>query len=150
MTESWRSIQLSGGTCSQDLLILDFFRNKKVKYVGDDLEFSQLLDLDDTATNLYLVINYNLWLSELISVVENNLLNKKYQSFYFGINRYRIIGNDTEIIFNQSIDTGKQIINLVSSICNQNGYSVQNSGYFDKDHGRYMNFIQPLTWVYGT
>jgi hypothetical protein len=78
---SWRSVQIKQKACSQDLIIFDLFKNKKVKYVGKDQEFASRLALDDNATNLILIVNSGYWISDLINTIELHLENK-YESFY--------------------------------------------------------------------
>jgi hypothetical protein len=146
---SWRSVQIKQKACSQDLIIFDLFKNKKVKYVGKDQEFASRLALDDNATNLILIVNSGYWISDLINTIELHLENK-YESFYIGINRYTINGNDTNLVFDPAIDSGQLLINLVTKIAKKKNYQIIKSGYFDQDLGRYMNFVQPVTWVYGT
>ena len=53
-------------------------------------------------------------------------------------------------MFDPAIDSGQLLINLVTKIAKKKNYQIIKSGYFDQDLGRYMNFVQPVTWVYGT
>jgi len=145
---SWRSVQLGETTCDQDNIILKLFDGQPVKYVGHDLAFSNVLNLDDHAENLVLIINQSMWCSELISTCKTQLTDT-IKTFYIGINRYCIKGNDTVIDVNLSKDKGKDLINFVDIQIRLSGYSIKQSGYFDQDLGRYFNFVQPLTWLYG-
>jgi len=143
-----RSLQLNHQPCSQDLIIYNLFQDLKVRYVGNDVEFANTLDLDATSTHLILCVNRPVWLSELLSLITDEL-SKSCQTFYIGINRYQIKGNDTNLEL-EATDNGLLIINLLRNLCTRLGYHVVKQGYFDNDRGRYMNFVQPLTWVYGT
>lgn len=147
---SWRSLQLRQKACSQDQVVLELFKNKKVKYFGTDVEFAAMLDLDADSQHLVSVINRPLWLSEMIDTAKQLLVPNKFETFYVGVNRYQIIGNDTDITFDRRIDSGATIINLLTSIAQKQGYAVIKSGYFDNDQGRHMNFVQPVTWIYGS
>jgi hypothetical protein len=91
-----------------------------------------------------------MWLSTLIDRVRTLLEPNKFETFYIGVNRYQILGNDTDINFDQSCDSGAIITRLLTTISTQQGYKVSKSDYFDNDRGHYMNFVQPVTWVYGT
>jgi hypothetical protein len=147
---SWRTIQLQDQTCDQDDIILDLFKDQSVNYIGIDDEFAEKLMLASDSDKLIAIFNgKEQWLSELIEFVEQQLKNTQYQTFYFGINRYLILGNDTNLSFNQIDSSGEQIINLITDIFEQYGCFVTQSGKFDDDRGRYFNFVQPLTWVYG-
>jgi len=145
---SWRSVQLGATNCDQDNIILKLFDGQPVKYVGNDLEFSNCLNLDDHAENLVLIINQSTWCSELISLCKTQLTDP-IKTFYIGINRYCIKGNDTVIDIAITKDKGLDLINFVDSQIRLSGYSTKQSGYFDQDLGRYFNFVQPLTWLYG-
>ena len=147
---SWRSLQLKQKACSQDQVVLEVFKNKKVKYIGADVEFAAMLDLDAHSQHLVYVINQPLWLSEMIDKVKKLLVPNEFKTFYISVNRYQIIGNDTDITFDRGIDSGATIINLLTNIVQKQGYSVIKSDYFDNDQGRHMNFVQPVTWIYGT
>jgi len=147
---SWRSLQIKQNACTQDQVILNLFKNKIVRYVGRDLEFAAKLDTNDNAKHLIAIINSPLWLSTWIDRVRSLLEVSRYETFYIGVNRYHIIGNDTNLKFDTNCDSGMHIINLLSKIATQQGYTVTQSDYFDDDLGRHMNFVQPVTWVYGT
>ena len=147
---SWRSLQLKQKACSQDQAVLELFKNKKVKYIGKDVEFAAMLDLDVNSQHLVSVINDPLWLSEMIDTVKQLLVPNEFETFYISVNRYLIIGNDTDISFDRHIDSGATIINLLTSIAQKQGYAVIKSDYFDNDKGRHMNFVQPVTWIYGS
>lgn len=145
---SWRTIQLGQSLCDQDRLILQLFENSAVKYVGKDLEFTKHLTQDNGAENLILIINQAVWCSELLSICKTHLTDS-IKTFYIGINRYCIKGNDTTVDFEISECQGKDTIDFVNSQIRVHGYSTTKSGYFDQDMGRYFNFVQPLTWLYG-
>jgi hypothetical protein len=147
---SWRSLQLRQKACSQDQVVLDLFKNKKVKYIGADFEFAAMLDLDAHSQHLVYVLNHPLWLSEMIDKVKKLLVPNEFKTFYISVNRYQIIGNDTDITFDRRVDSGATIINLLTNIAQKQGYAVIKSDYFDDDRGHHMNFVQPVTWIYGT
>ena len=142
---SWRYTQLEDKNCDQDNIILDLFKNTTVKYLGSDNEFASRLNLDNNSTNIVAVINHPIWLSDLVDFI--NDLNSA-ASFYIGINRYHILGNDTSIEFDKNKLSGENIINLIKSVAT--AHTIIKSGFFDEDQGRYFNFVQPLTWDYGT
>jgi hypothetical protein len=142
---SWRSVQLEDKNCDQDNTILDLFQNTTVKYLGTDNEFASRLNLDNSSNNIVAVINDPIWLSDLVSFIDD--LNSA-SLFYIGINRYQILGNDTSIEFDKNKLSGENIINLIKSVAT--AHTIIKSGFFDNDQGRYFNFVQPLTWAYGT
>ena len=147
---SWRYVQLKNQNCDQDNIILDLFKGQSVQYIGSDPEFVKKLTLDNNSSNLIAIFNNKeKWLSELIGFVEEQLDKTQYQTFYFGINRYLISGNDTNLSFDQTKSSGEQIIALVTNIFKHFNCYVIQSGKFDDDAGRYFNFVQPLTWIYG-
>ena len=84
-------------------------------------------------------------MSELIEFIQNL---KKYKSFYLGINRYVVLGNNTNITFNTTDSEGQSLLGLVHRILPD--FNMIDSGTFDNDQGKYFNFVQPLTWIYGT
>ena len=141
---SWRSTQLGNNNCDQDKLILDLFKNKPVHYIGNDTGFASRLNLDPTSEHAVAIFNHTGWLSELVEFIQDL---KEYKSFYLGINRYCVLGNNTDIEFDEHAD-GQNLVVLVQSILSH--YSTYKSGTFDDDQGKYFNFVQPLTWVYGT
>lgn len=145
---SWRSIQLGTELCDQDQLIMSLFGSSKVTYQGSDSEFSAMINNCPDSDNLILIINSPHWASDIITQILEHLGPQRYKNFYIGINRYQILGNDTNLILPKS--TGPGIISLFSIICNYCGYIVTKSGHLDNDRGRYFNFVQPLTWIYGT
>ena len=145
---SWRQTQLNQSLCDQDQLILQLFEHSPVNYVGRDPEFAKLLVRDNHAENLVLIVNQPVWCSELISLCKTHLTSS-IKNFYIGINRYYIKGNDTNIDFEITKHKGKDIIDFVAGQLHTHGYSTTKSGYFDLDLGRYFNFVQPLTWLYG-
>jgi hypothetical protein len=145
---SWRQTQLNQSLCDQDQIILQLFDQQPVKYLGHDLEFAKYLTQNDHAENLVLIINHPVWYSELISLCKMSLTDS-IKTFYIGINRYHIKGNDTAVDFEISEGKGKDIINFVGNQIQAHGYLIAKSGHFDLDLGRYFNFVQPLTWLYG-
>jgi hypothetical protein len=147
---SWRYLQLEQKTCLQDQVVLDLFKNKVVKYIGRDVEFAAMLNTNPDSRHVVAVLNSSMWLSEMIDAVRGLLEPEKFKTFYIGVNRYQILGNDTTLTFDQQIASGATIINLLTNIAQKQEYAVLKSGYFDNDQGRYMNYVQPLTWIYGT
>ena len=143
---SWRRTQLDQSLCDQDRLILQLFENRSVKYIGQDAEFAEHLTVDNDSPNLILIINQPVWCSELVSLCKTHL-TAPIQTFYIGINRYCIKGNDTKVNINLSDSKGKDLIDFVSG--QASGYVITQSGHHDLDLGRHFNFVQPLTWVYG-
>lgn len=146
---SWRQQQLNGTLCNQDQLILDLFKNQPVKYHSDDKEFAKHLIISEHSSNLILILNRPMWCSDMISVCYNHL-TEKIDTFYIGINRYHVLGNDTTLELPCSKNYGQDIIDFLTSIVNTLGYNISRSGTFDNDQGKYFNFIQPLTWMYGS
>lgn len=142
---TWRYTQLGNDSCDQDKLILSLYENCPVRYIGTDYEFARKLNIDEQSKHTVAVFNTAGWLSGLISFVESL---RYCQSFYLGINRYVILGNDTTLAFDNSKPNGEQLISLVSAILPT--FDIAKSGYFDDDQGKYFNFVQPLTWVYAT
>lgn len=143
---SWRQTQLQNTTCDQDRIILNLYRGIPVRYIGKDLEFAKMLSIDYNSRHAVAVFNTAGWLSELINLVQEL---KSYNSFYLGVNRYLIKGNNTNIEFDSNIGPGKSIINLVEKIISPE-FTVRQSGNFDNDQGKFFNFVQPLTWIYAT
>jgi hypothetical protein len=146
---SWRTVQLGHNLCDQDRLIIDLFKEQSVRYIGHDLEFKKHLNCDDKSSNLILIFNTDLWCSE---IKKNCLgyLSDRIEKFYIGINRYKIIGNDTDHCFSQSDSPGNDIINMIKLFVAPIGLTITSSGTHDFDRGCYFNFVQPLTWMYGT
>jgi hypothetical protein len=145
---SLRQTQLDDQLCNQDLIILDLFKNKSVKYVGIDYEFAQHLRIDQSSKDLILILNQPLWLSEVCTQIKN-LLIESTDTFYIGINRYTVLGNDTNLQIKHSRTHSDTLINFVKQFVADLKYTVVDSGAYNNDRGRYFNFIQPLTWVYG-
>jgi len=145
---TWRHTQLGQSLCDQDQLILQLFEHHTVKYVGQDWEFAKCLNQDIQSDNLILILNQPIWCSELISLCKTHL-SESIKTFYIGINRYCIKGNDTTKDFEISQHQGQDIVDFVGDQLHEHGYSVTKSGSFDQDLGRYFNFVQPLTWLYG-
>lgn len=145
---NWRTIQLGQGLCDQDRIILDLFKDKQVQYIGNDLEFAKHLTISNDAPNLILILNNPVWCSDVVKTCRQ-YLNSTIDTFYIGANRYTVLGNDT----NQTIETtnqhGNDYIKFLSSIVSDLGFNVVRSGTLDNDLGRYFNFVQPLTWIYG-
>jgi hypothetical protein len=129
-------------------LILQLFEDNPVKYIGQDLEFAKYLNQNNQAENLVLIINQPLWCSELIAMCKTQLTSS-IKTFYIGINRYLVKGNDTTINYKISDHKGTDIIDLVNDQLQACGYLTAKSGHHDHDLGRYFNFVQPLTWLYG-
>ena len=145
---SWRQTQLDQSLCDQDRLILQLFENCSVKYIGQDAEFAERLTVDNDSPNLILIINQPVWCSELVALCKTHLTDL-IQTFYIGINRYYIKGNDTTVNINLSDNKGQDIIDFVSGQAQASGHVTTQSGHYDQDLGRHFNFVQPLTWVYG-
>jgi hypothetical protein len=145
---SWRSAQLDDQLCDQDIIILDLFQNKTVRYVGIDYEFANHLSIDNSSSNLVLILNRPAWLSEIRTQIKN-LLVSPVNTFYIGINRYTVLGNDTDLKITHNKTHSDDIINFIKQIVDNLNYTVVKSGSHNNDRGRYFNFVQPLTWVYG-
>jgi hypothetical protein len=146
---SWRRTQLENQLCDQDQLILGLFNNRSVRYIGDDVEFAQHLTLDNTSTNLILVLNSPMWISDLYRILHKNLTHP-VTNFYIGINRYYILGNDTTMIIEDFGQAGANIIQVVDKIVKKLNFKITKHGTYDHDRGRHFNFVQPLTWAYGS
>jgi len=146
---SWRAIQLGQNLCDQDQLIINLFKDQTVHYVGPDHEFKKHLNCDSNSSNLVLILNSKLWCSEIKQICKDNLTGQ-IKKFYIGINRYQIIGNDTDYCFSQSDSPGNDIINMIKIFVEPLEFRIKSSGTYDLDRGRYFNFVQPLTWAYGT
>ena len=146
---SWRRTQLGNQLCDQDQLILDLFNNQSVRYIGNDVEFAQHLVLDNTSTNLILVLNNPIWISDLYRILHKNL-TFPVTDFYIGINRYYILGNDTNMMIEDLGQAGTNIIQVVNNIVGKLNCKITKHGTYDHDHSRHFNFVQPLTWVYGS
>ena len=140
---TWRLVQLDNALCEQDQVILSIYKDRPVKYIGHDNEFAKKLLIDIDSKDVVAIFNTDGWLSDLVSFIKNL---SEYHSFYLGINRYVIQGNDTNFVFESTESNGQQLLKLVSMILPQ--FNVIKSGYFDDDQGKYFNFIQPLTWIY--
>jgi len=145
---SWRSTQLENRLCDQDHLILNLFKNKTVNYVGPDIEFQQQLAHDSNSTNLVLVLNKPMWISNVVTMCQMHL-NNNVDTFYVSINRYQVLGNDTNREINCTDNHSSDLIQLVTDIAKEQEFEVVKSGQYNQDLGRYFNFVQPLTWVYG-
>lgn len=145
---SWRKVQLDNRQCEQDQFILELFNQAPVRYVGKDLEFAKQLTIDEQSQNLILIVNKKFWASELVSTIKDNF-SLPTNCFYIGINRYGFLGNDTDFFTESNNSRGDDIIKLTGSLLKKFGYVVERHGSFDNDRGRYFNFVQPLTWLYG-
>jgi hypothetical protein len=146
---SWRSTQLDQELCDQDRIILNLFADKDVNYIGRDVEFRKLLNHNSFATNLILIVDDNVWCSDIIKML-NQHLKYSVETFYIGLNRYCVKGNDTEEKFLDTGNHGNDLISMIDNIVSKLNYSVIKSGCYDNDFGRYFNFVQPLTWAYGS
>ena len=146
---SWRSTQLGSDLCDQDQLILNLFDDRPVRYIGTDTEFAANLNCDQSSTALILILNQPLWLSQVVEQCRQHLTDP-VDTFYIGINRYCVKGNNTTSTFADTGSPGRDLINMLESVIQELGYTKIDSGYFDQDLGRYFNFVQPLTWIYGT
>lgn len=146
---TWRNVQLGQTLCDQDQLIVNLFKEQTVNYVGTDYEFKKHLNCDLNSSNLVLILNSKLWCSEIRQICKDNL-SLQIKKFYIGINRYQIIGNDINYCFSQSSSPGNDIINMIKIFVEPLGFTITSSGTHDFDRGRYFNFVQPLTWLYGT
>jgi hypothetical protein len=147
--KTWRYVQLGDKTCSQDQIILNLFQSSEVRYIGHDREFANQLTLNNHADSVVLVINENFWISELVNCVQKNC-NDQIKRCYIGINRYCLLGNDTDIDIATHSSMGQTIVKFVSGLLKDRGFDIEQSGYYDQDFGQRFNFVQPLTWIYGT
>ena len=145
---SWRFTQLGNSFCDQDKLILSLFNNMPVNYVGTDREFQNSLLHDPVSPNLILVLNNPIWISGIFKKCQQ-CLTSNVKTFYIGINRYQVLGNDTNVEFDSTDTYSKDLIKLLTNVAEQQGFTIDQSGHHDQDLGRYFNFVQPLTWVYG-
>jgi hypothetical protein len=134
--------------CDQDKLIVSLFDGKDVNYVGADSEFQQKLNHDSNSKNLVLILNTPMWVSDIISNCKKHLFSST-RTFYIGINRYQVLGNDTNTVYSTTENCSVDLICLLSTTVKEQGFDVKKSGHFDHDLGRYFNFVQPLTWIYG-
>jgi hypothetical protein len=138
---SWRSVQLGNKLCDQDQLIVKLFQSEPVNYVGNDTEFARHLNCSATSNNLVLVIKGAHWASDILKICQEQLTDK-IECVYLSVNRYCLLGNDTELIVNDVVD-------LLVWILNQHGFNIIEKNQCARDLGRYFNFVQPLTWAYG-
>ena len=143
---SWRTIQLGDSNCDQDEIILNLYKDISVKYIGYDQEFAQRLILDEQSEHAVAIYNQPGYLSDFITFVSQL---KTYKTFYLGINRYLLLGNDTTLTYDSVNKTDSENLILTVKKVLPNCNIVQ-SGSLDNDRGRYFNFVQPLTWVYAT
>ena len=77
---SWRLTQLNQELCDQDRIILDLFSNKDVNYIGRDSEFKKLLNYNSSSKNLILMVDRNVWCSDIVKLFSQHL---KYPPKYF-------------------------------------------------------------------
>lgn len=145
---NWRSIQLGSNLCDQDKIIIDLFKDRPVKYIGTDLEFKKNLNVNNAASNLILILNQPQWCSDVIKICRD-CLDSTIDKFYIGVNRYQLLGNDTTRNIESSGQHGVDYIKFLTTIVTELGFCVTKTGSFDNDLGRYFNFVQPLTWIYG-
>lgn len=138
---SWRTTQLDDALCDQDQLIIKLFSGNDVRYVGNDAEFSRHLQCNPNSENLVLIINQPLWLSDILSMCRTQLTNRT-KNFYIGVNRYLILGNDTNI-------SGTDILDCIKQFIIKLDFKITQSSCLERDLGRRFNFVQPLTWIYG-
>tara|TARA_R110000822_G_scaffold14173_8_gene50147 strand:+ start:958 stop:1392 length:435 start_codon:yes stop_codon:yes gene_type:complete len=138
---SWRSVQLGNTLCDQDQLIVKLFQNNLVNYIGNDAEFAQHLNCSPLANNLILTINHAHWVSDILKICQEQLTNK-IECVYLSVNRYCLSGNDTNLVINDLVD-------LLVWIVEQQGFTVVEKSKIERDLGRYFNFVQPITWIYG-
>lgn len=145
---SWRTVQLAQELCDQDHVILNLFQNQPVQYVGSDAEFAKRLTVSADASNLILILDQPQWCSNVISACQH-YLDSNIDRFYIGVNRYTLLGNDTNWPVAVTGRHGIDYVEFLSSIVHKLGFSVTASGTMDNDLGRHFNFVQPLTWIYG-
>ena len=137
---SWRTTQLGDTLCDQDQLIIDLFQNNPVRYVGRDPEFARHLQCDNLSSNLILIINHPVWVSDILKICQQNLTNAT-EYVYLSINRYWVLGNDTDI-------NAKDLVDLLVQIVKRHEYKIIKKSTVERDLGRHFNFVQPLTWIY--
>jgi hypothetical protein len=127
---------------------MELFNNMHVNYIGTDNEFKQHFTHDSTSENLILILNSSMWVSTIIANCKQHLASH-VKTFYIGINRYCILGNDTNKVIRNTENHSTDLIQFITNITEDQGFIVTKSGMFDQDLGKYFNFVQPLTWVYG-
>lgn len=138
---SWRSVQLGNRLCDQDQIIVNLFQDKPVNYVGKDDEFAQHLNCFPSANNLILTINRACWVSDILKICQEQLTNE-IERVYLSVNRYCLLGNDTKLIVDD-------LVGLLVWVVGQHGFEVIEKSKIERDLGRYFNFVQPITWIYG-
>lgn len=143
---TWRTVQLGNKLCDQDQIILNLFGDRPVRYIGNDNDFSNHLNVDYNSKSVIAIFNHPAWLSEFLIFVKKSIRDSK--EFYLGINRYQLLGNDTTHQFPNG--SGEQILLIVKDIALNMNFTILQSGTMDDDAGRYFNFVQPVTWIYGT
>jgi hypothetical protein len=127
---------------------MGLFNHNDVNYVGPDFEFRQKLNHRSDSKNLVLILNTPMWVSDIVMSCQKNLC-RGIRTFYIGINRYQVLGNDTTRVYGTTENCSLDLIHLLSTQVKEQGFDVTKSGQFDHDLGRYFNFVQPLTWIYG-
>ena len=138
---SWRSVQLGNNLCDQDQVIVNLFQEKPVNYVGKDDEFSQHLNCSSLANNLIVTINQACWVSDILKICQEQLTDN-IECVYLSVNRYCLLGNDTWLIVTD-------LEELLVWIIKQHKFDVVGKSKIERDLGRYFNFVQPITWIYG-
>jgi hypothetical protein len=142
---NWRNLQLDGQLCDQDKVIVSIYDQMPVRYLGDDIDFAQYLTIDEQSRHIVAIFNQPGWMTDFIRFIDNL---KDASSFYLGINRYLIIGNDTSIAFDNNLTNSECLIDFV--IKHLQNFKISKQGFNENDNGRYFNFVQPLTWIYAT
>lgn len=146
---NWRATQLGTTLCDQDHLLLNLIANRPVRIHGDHCGFDQFCKIDSNSDFCLIFFNRPLWLSEIKNLCADYLeISTRY--LYIGINRYQIKGNDTLHCDSTPTNTfSDEILNWMSACLKDQKFLIKQQGYFEKDQGRYFNFVQPLTWIYG-
>ena len=145
--KTWRAAQLEDRTCDQDQIILDIFDKRPVKYVGDTDEFRYKLNTDPNSNSVILIINHPVWFSDIVKICQQHIADATHE-IYISINRYHLLGNDTEHIMNNDSTAGVNILNAIKQYAVPARFELIKQGTYDQDLGRYFNFVQPLTWMY--
>ncbi len=146
---SWRTVQLGTSNCDQDQIILDLYKDTAVDYIGNDPEFASKLTLDINSEHAVAVFNQPGLLSDFINFIQQL---SKYKTFYLGINRYFILGNDTTLTYDTVNKTESENLFLtVGQVLNCN---IVQSGPYDNEPGRDLDFgkifieLYILSWVW--
>lgn len=146
---NWRDIQLQGELCDQDYKILELTRSHAVRIHGDSKGFDRYCQLNNQSAFCLIFFNEPIWLSEIKDKCREYLTDT-VQQCYIGINRYQILGNDLKDYQAQTSpdSLGNAMLDFVVSCTTPLSFIEKGRGTFDLDHGRYFNFVQPLTWTY--